>query len=91
MGARATRLSDLKIKAAKPKDKDPPSLNDKARPVRALSHLGLVEWPPISFTFSSLPVAVNVRRCTKGRWGGTDSAHSPIKRNQFGCKTIALV
>lgn len=43
MGARATRLSDLKIKAAKPKDKDPPTLNDKARPVRALSHLGFVQ------------------------------------------------
>ncbi len=35
MGARATRLSDLKIKAAKP--------IDKARPVRALSYLSLVE------------------------------------------------
>ncbi len=59
MGARATRLSDLKIKAAKP--------IDKARPVRALSHLGLVEWPPISFPFSGLPVAGNVRRLLKGR------------------------
>jgi hypothetical protein len=71
MGARTTRLSDLKIKAAKP--------IDKARPVRALSHLGLVEWPPISFTFSSLPVAVNVRSVLRGRWG---------LRHRFGSSPI---